>query len=198
MMLSMLIFAWAASKFVPSKDALVKEIGQREEMERRLVESELKFRTLTEEAPVGISILFADGKLSYMNKAGLETLGATKDGVRGLGWIEYLHPDDKPEALQGILAHFSARKGFTIELRLKRPTGAVRWVHAQVAPVEAPGRPIEFISTFVDVTDAKEGTMALERKTTELEKTIGLMIGREKKMIELKEELEKRHGDGKA
>ena len=189
MMASMLTFAYAASRFVPSKDDLVKEIGERRKTQAALAESELKFRTLVEEAPVGINFLHADGKLLYMNRAGLEVMGTTLDRIKGDGWADFIHSDDKAEAIRTIRESFQARRGFSVDLRIVRPDGGIRWVHAQVNPVTIPGQPVEFISTFIDMTAAKESSTVLEQKKDELERTVRLMIGREKTMIDLKRKL---------
>ncbi len=67
--------------------------------ERRLTgdalrESEKRFRTLAEKAPIGISLMNSDLTFEYLNPRFTEILGYTKDDLSGKSqWLERVYPD---------------------------------------------------------------------------------------------------------
>jgi PAS domain S-box-containing protein len=74
---------------------ILQDITERKEAEEELSRSELRYRTLTSNAPVGIFQTDAAGNTNYVNETWLEYTGLTFDEAMGSGWQEVLHPDDK-------------------------------------------------------------------------------------------------------
>jgi PAS domain S-box-containing protein len=70
------------------------DITERKQAERLLNESEERFRTLVEEAPLGISLIGKDGRYQYVNPQFTEMLGYTlEDLPTGRQWFEKAFPD---------------------------------------------------------------------------------------------------------
>jgi PAS domain S-box-containing protein len=70
------------------------DITERKQAERRLNDSEERFRTLVEECPLGISLIGEDGRYQYINPQFTEIFGYTVDDVpTGRQWFEKAFPD---------------------------------------------------------------------------------------------------------
>lgn len=64
--------------------------------EKKLIESEAKFKLLFEKAPLPYQSLDINGIVLEVNKTWLEKLGYEKDEVVGRNFSEFLHPDWQP------------------------------------------------------------------------------------------------------
>ncbi len=70
-------------------------LQERDEANRRLIESEMRFRTLADSAPV---LIWMDGLegCEFVNRAYLEFLGIDHpQEVEKYNWAQYVHPDDR-------------------------------------------------------------------------------------------------------
>jgi PAS domain S-box-containing protein len=78
-----------------NKQGVIIDISERKKLEREIIESEERYRTLTELSPKSI-IIHQDGEIAYANPSAVKTLGAThKDGVIGRPLIDFVHPEFK-------------------------------------------------------------------------------------------------------
>ncbi|NQT15196.1 MAG: PAS domain S-box protein, partial [Planctomycetes bacterium] len=68
-------------------------MSSRTEADRKLQESEERFRSLFENAPLGHQSLDANGDFVEVNEAWCELLGYTKGEVLGRNFSEFIHPD---------------------------------------------------------------------------------------------------------
>lgn len=107
-------------------------------------------------------------------------------------WKSVLHPED--------LAPFSAAFGrfmdgadraFLHQYRARDKGGRVRWIEVvgTVTARDDSGRPITVIGTQQDVTEKKSMEIVVAEKLRELEEFNRLAVGRELRMIELKQEI---------
>ncbi|MBK6457163.1 MAG: PAS domain-containing protein [Gemmatimonadetes bacterium] len=93
--------------------------------ERALRESELRFRTICEAAPLGIFLTDGDGNVLYANPAAEQILGVPNDAVLGQGWARAVHPDDMAQVAAIVAeANRTHAPGFEIHTRLVRPATA--------------------------------------------------------------------------
>lgn len=63
--------------------------------EETLSESEQKFETMFEQAPLSYQSLDEDGNFKVVNQTWLDTLGYSRDEVIGKSFGDFLHPDWK-------------------------------------------------------------------------------------------------------
>lgn len=135
------------------------DITLKEKMREALTQSEERFRTIFEEAPLGIGIFDSNtGKAKQVNARFAEIVGRTKRELLSLDWKQYSHPDEIEENLYRFrLLMENKISGFSMEKRFIRPDGEEVWVNLTVAAL----RPEEFeepchLCMIEDITSRKK------------------------------------------
>lgn len=137
---------------------------EREDTRATLQESETRFRTMADQAPVLIWMSGTNTLCTYFNAVWLNFTGRTLEQERGTGWTLGVHPDDVVRCLETYLNAFTARQPFEIEYRLRRHDGAYRWVVDSGLPRYASnGRFEGYIGSAIDISDRKRAVIALEQ-----------------------------------
>ena len=131
------------------------KVNQLEQTEAALVASEARFRSLSENSPIGIFSLDAMGLISYANPRLLEIWGR-EAGAKDLDWRIVTHPGDRAELVQGLAATISGGRPHRQRMRVVRPNQEVRWVDLHLAPVADGSAEVTFVGTVDDVTAAVE------------------------------------------
>jgi PAS domain S-box-containing protein len=137
--------------------AFIRDITERKFAEAALRESEQRFRTTANSAPVMIWMSGPDKRCTWFNQRWLDFVGRDMEQEVGDGWCDNLHPADFDRVLDTYHAAFDARRPFEIEYRLQRDDGAWRWVLERGTPHAGPsGEFIGYIGTCVDITEHRE------------------------------------------
>jgi PAS domain S-box-containing protein len=126
----------------------------RNRSERALRESEERFRTLAEHAPVPIWMSDADGSFTYLNPAwnGLVAPGAS--ATRSF-W-RAVHPKDREHLLAEARLALTEGRPYETETRLVTPDGRTRWIAVCGVPRFGPIGAYEgHVGTATDVTERK-------------------------------------------
>src|SRR5207244_2663129 len=119
-----------------------------------LRESEERFRSVADAAPVLIWMSGMDKLCTFFNKPWLEFTGRSLEQELGNGWAEGVHPDDLQKCLKIYTEAFDARKAFVMQYRLRRYDGEYRWISDQgVARYDSNGKFSGYIGSCVDITD---------------------------------------------
>ncbi|MGY1709203.1 SpoIIE family protein phosphatase [Geodermatophilus sp. SYSU D00758] len=72
-------------------------------------------------------------------------------------FAEHVHPEDRERAGEAMGAAVAARAQYTVELRVVRADGGVRWTISRGRVLTGPdGEPDRILGTVVDVTDARD------------------------------------------
>ena len=162
------------------------------DLEVKRKESEKRFRTVADSAPVMIWMSDVDQKCTYVNKVWLDHTGRALEDELGHGWKEDVHPDDAKRSDEAYAHAFARQQAFSIEYRIKGKDGTYMWVFARAVPhFTADGLFLGYIGSCVDITERK---VAEERRLgyiEEIEKMNRIMVERELKMIELKEKIKR-------
>jgi len=109
-------------------------IEKRHLAERALLESEDRFRTIANSAPVLIWIADTDKLCVWFNQPWLNFTGRSMKQELGNGWAERVHPDDFARCLDIYVSHFDQRAEFRMNYRLRRHDGEYRWIHDNGIP----------------------------------------------------------------
>ncbi|WP_376796723.1 PAS domain S-box protein [Thermogemmatispora sp.] len=125
-------------------------------IEERLRRSEERYRSLVAATAQIVWVANAQGLVEEDSPSWRAYTGQSFEEVRGLGWLEAVHPDDRPGTLH-VWSQALASGGFyEIEYRIRRYDGVYRTFWVRGVPVrEADGRIREWVGTCTDITDRK-------------------------------------------
>ena len=140
-------------------------VEQRWRTERSLRESEERFRTIANAAPVMIWQVDRNQRNEFTNDGWLAFSGRTLEQELDVGWADVVHPDDVPRMRKLFDDSFLSQARFEVEYRHRRHDGDYRWVLSTGVPrYAADGEFLGFIGAVTDITDrrrAEEATRAL-------------------------------------
>jgi PAS domain S-box-containing protein len=146
---------------MPTAGASGLDVGD-SELERRLVESERRFRTMADRAPVLLWMAGPNGECEFFNQRWLSFTGRSMEEEIGNGWAEGVHPEDFQACMHTFLDAFVTRCDFAMEYRLRRYDGEYRWIYDQGTPrFEPDGTFAGYIGSCVDVTEQRRAQRAL-------------------------------------
>jgi diguanylate cyclase (GGDEF)-like protein/PAS domain S-box-containing protein len=117
--------------------AVVRNIDERVIAEKRLQESETKYRFLAENSADLIMLVTRDGERLYASPACRTILGFEPEEMLSIRSTEAVHPDDAEDILR-VLAGDLDDQAYTY--RMRRKDGVYIWVEATSRPIEAEGR----------------------------------------------------------
>ena len=139
--------------------------------QQSLGESEGRFQTMADAAPVLIWVSGEDKLPTYFNKAWLEFTGRSMEQELGNGWKEGVHPDDLAKISQTYGPAVDAREPFVMQYRLKNSDGEYRWITDQGVPRHGPsGNFRGYVGACVDITDL----LQKEQELHEIEERVAL------------------------
>ena len=142
---------------------IARDITERKETEAALRASEMRFRTLTAHAPVGIFMTDGKGDCLFVNECWCEFAGLSLEEAQGQGWVRALHPDDKERIFEEWYAVIAVGQPFDHEFRFRTPQGKITWVHGKaVGLCDDAGEISGYIGTVSDITGRKEAVEALQ------------------------------------
>ena len=144
--------------------ATIRALLRSREAERALRESEARFRTMADSAPVMIWLGDTKGRAEWFSRSWVEFTGRPLEDQVGDGWASVVHPDDLERTLNTYRTHAAAHEPFRVELRVRRHDGVDRWVLSSGTPrINESGDFAGYIGSCLDITDRKDGEIERER-----------------------------------
>jgi PAS domain S-box-containing protein len=133
-------------------------------------ESELKFRHLFEEAPIGCCLLDREGRFCTVNTAFARMLGYSHEELLHKGFWEITAPEDLARSLVSFQELISGvRDFFQMEKRYLKKDGAVIWGRLTVSIQGARAADGQFVLAMIeDVTEAIRAREQLEQSRRRL------------------------------
>jgi PAS domain S-box-containing protein len=139
-----------------------RDVTKRKIAEEKLRESEARFRTVADAAPVLIWMSGLDKLCTFFNKPWLEFTGRTMEQEMGNGWTEGVHPDDLQRCMKIYVQAFDACEPFVMQYRLRRHDGEYRWISDTGVPrYDVQENFAGYIGSCVDVTELLRKEQAL-------------------------------------
>jgi PAS domain S-box-containing protein len=137
-------------------------VARAEALEKR----ERYYRGIAEAIPHLVWTAREDGSLDYLSKQWLEYTGLPESEQVGFLWIQaVVHPDDRTETENVVLAAVKEGLGFEIEHRLRRADGRYRWFKSKgvllsSTDVQPSGK---WFGTCTDIDEQKRGEREREQ-----------------------------------
>jgi PAS domain S-box-containing protein len=142
---------------------ILRDITERLDANRKLRESEERFRAVFEHAPAGICVIGLDDRRIQVNEKYCSMLGFSEQELLGRDWQELCHPDDlnacferrddlqegEPRILEG-------------ERRYFRRDGSVLWTHGKITLLRAEdGTRLCYVVHVENITERRQAEEAL-------------------------------------
>ena len=179
---------------VPHILSITRDISDRKLIEKKLDESERKYRLIAEHTSDGILAFGADQKISYVSPSYLKQLGYSFEDEIGNDMTAIgtgIHPEDREGLFAEILNAMDIKMpDLYYTYRVKRKDGQYIWREDHANFIYDADK--NYLGTYVicrDVTERKRDEEELRKTANELKRLNGYFIDRELKMIELKKEI---------
>src|SRR5918992_155954 len=126
--------------------------------EEALRESEERFRTAFENAPIGVALVGLDGRRFRVNQALCEMLGYSEEELCSEKYLEHIHPDDREISSRHRRETLEKGEGsYTLERRYIHADGHVVWNLTSVSLIQdSQGDPSHLVCLHQDITERKE------------------------------------------
>ncbi len=149
------------------------DITDLKEAEQSLVESEYRYRFLTESLPHILWTANEKGELNYCNQYGLDYLGAKRADISTWNWTKYIHPDDSDEVIQDFSDAIQKGVPYIKQQRLKNANGDYRWFRVTAYPQkDTNGVTQSWVGLSTEVHDAIVASESLEKTNKRLRSLI--------------------------
>ncbi|TAE29546.1 MAG: PAS domain S-box protein [Candidatus Kapaibacterium sp.] len=172
---------------------------ERQLAEQTLRQSEARFRTIFDRAPLAISVLNPQGKLISHNERLAKLLGYTHEELVQLDFLTCVHPDfrDRSEELFYELLT-GAINSLSLELQYIRKDGSPIWINLTSSVVrDKQQRPLFVIRMLEDISERKNAEANMTHYTTlvaehreALERQSDLLLQLNGEMMQKQRELE--------
>lgn len=172
------------------------DVTENVKSDKKIEESEAKFRKIFEASPEAIVILDNKATVVDLNGRVVDWLGYTVKEIIGKNLLEFPFFSDKSKMrVMGKYKERMAKKSIEIppyELEFIGKSGKVfvGRIYTRLIQSDVKGNTQDLVM-ISDVTDEKESEKSRSERQEQLEKMNNLMVGRELKMIELKERIKK-------
>lgn len=140
-------------------DALLAADAQRRASSR----GEQRFRSLIEATAQVVWCAAPDGRVVLDSPTWRAFTGQTWEQLRGQGWLDAVHPDDRVRARAAWETAVASWSASACEYRLRKADGGYAWTVARSAPVlDERGRVVEWVVAHVNLAEQKEAEVLRE------------------------------------
>src|ERR1700691_2511521 len=115
----------------------------------------------------------ADGSRDYTSDRFYDYTGAPSGSANGFGWLDYLHVEDKKQAMDHWMTCVESGANYELEYRIRSKDGAYRWFRARAVPIRNDdGKIVKWYGTCSDIHDSKLLEQSIRDSATELENMV--------------------------
>jgi two-component system CheB/CheR fusion protein len=164
----------------PGAVALIeRDVTQQKRAEHELRDSEQRFRTLADSAPVLIWMANADGSIEFVNREFCHYTGLGADALIGRRWTDLLHPEDVGTVGNKLKGARGSEGRIVSTAQLRAANGEYRWMKLSVMQrVDARGEAAGWVGSMADI-DAQVGAERALRAADRRKDEFLAMLGHE-------------------
>ena len=144
------------------------DVTERKQMEIELRESELAYRTLSQNLPGMVYRVFVreGARMQFYNEMPVQITGYAADELT-TGAVCSIEPlildEDRPGVEAEVKRAIAGKRAFTVEYRLKHKNGGIRWMTEHGMPVYGTdGAPLYIDGVIFDITEHKQSEIELQ------------------------------------
>ena len=145
----------------------LRDITERKKGEDKLRKAELRYRSLFEQAPVGVVIIDLDtGLAAEFNDLAHNQLGYSREEFGRLNVSDY-EAVERPEEIKAHMDRILRQGKETFETQHRTKSGELRYMHIMMRLLNSPGQRYLYC-IYQDVTEQRKSELALERSNRAL------------------------------
>ena len=178
---------------VESVAIFAQDITERKRLERALIESELRYRTLFDTSPIGVGLASIDGKVLAFNNAMLNTTGYSKEEIQQINLKDtYVDPQERTNIMEKLRANGLVRN---FEVQLKRKDGTTYWASITISIFNQAGQDV-ILTVSLDITERKKAEEKIRTLSSAIEQSMdGISIADlEPKLLYVNKAYARMHG----
>ncbi len=147
----------------------------RNQMERRLRESEQRYRRIVNTAQEGIYVVDVDVKINFVNQQMAEMLGYTVEEMHGRYLIDFID-DLAPVEMYKNLQSNEQKTEAPHDFRFRRKDGSVLWGMISSSPIlDEDEKFMGALGMVIDVSERKRAELALKKTNEELKNFVDVV-----------------------
>ncbi|MBN2602553.1 MAG: PAS domain-containing sensor histidine kinase [Candidatus Thermoplasmatota archaeon] len=147
--------------------SILRDVTEQRIAEKKLRESEERYRIIFESAADGIAFIDTRGVIRDINKIALQVTGYSRDDLVGKN-IKFLSHIITKDTLPLVLKNNLKRKmGVTVgpyEMKIVAKTGKIHHVEVNAVPLNRGGKKLGFLAILRDITERKKAEEALAER----------------------------------
>jgi len=145
----------------------------RREATLREGEGERLFRKYADTSPLMLWVNDVDARCIFANKTWRQFTGQSLEQIRGDGWADPIHPDDRQRVYDDFMERASRREPVYIEYRVRRHDGVYRWILDTGYPrYDESGEYEGYSGGCTDVTERREAIDELRQWSAAMEQSM--------------------------
>jgi PAS domain S-box-containing protein len=168
---------------------VLSDITEKVKAEKALKESEEKYKLLHEHAGVGIGYYSPEGIVLSFNELAASNMSGVKGDFEGKSIYDFFPKEEADFYMNRIKLAANSNEKFKYEDMIPLPPGKLWFLSVFTRVQDFEGNVIGVQIISQDITQRKEIEIKLKHKMDELERFNEITVGRELKMVELKEEI---------
>ncbi len=171
-----------------------RDISERKAYEKRLIIEKAYFEQLFQNSPEAIVVGDSKGMISLINKEFTKLFGYTYEEAVGRFIDELIVPDYLSDEGASLTQCVGKGEIVEIETRRKNKKGREFDVLIRCQPIFIENGLVGVYGIYRDITERKKAEAEINNRVKELEDFYEMAVGRELRMIELKEQIEELQG----
>lgn len=137
-----------------------------------LQESEARFRSMADSAPVMMWVTDPTGYCTHLNRRWYQFTGQAPGEGEGYGWLNAIHPDDRHIGEEAFISANAEQRDYRVDFRLRRADGVYRWtIDAAAARFAEDGSFLGYVGSVIDIDERRDAEAKLALSEEQLRLT---------------------------